>query len=1124
MLKSHEKFHSVNGKRQILIADDEIINREILREMLQDDYELLFAADGEKALKLIRENENTLSLILLDILMPNKSGLDVLKDMRADSQLSQIPVIVMTAERESEVESLELGAIDFIPKPYPPVGVIQARLRRTIELTEDRDIIQSTERDPLTGLYNREYFYRYAEQFDQYHADLVMDAVLLDINHFHMINERYGKAYGDEILKKLAGRVRAMVLEAGGFVCRREADTFMVYLPHREDYPQVMEDIMSGLLEGDAAENRVRLRMGVYPKADKTIDVEQRFDRAKMAADTVRDTFTQNIGYYDKHLHQRQLYAEQLIEEFPKAIAEKQFEVYYQPKFDIRPDTPLLASAEALVRWVHPTLGTISPGVFIPLFEENGLVRKLDSYVWRETARQIRDWKDRLGYSVPVSVNVSRIDMFDNSLPQTLETLMEDFSLTGADFLLEVTESAYTQDSLQIIRMVESLRKRGFQIEMDDFGTGYSSLHMISSLPIDALKLDMQFVRGAFSEGGNTHMLEVIIGIAAYLAVPVIAEGVETTEQVRALKRLGCDIVQGYFFSRPVPASDFEAFILQRKEVDEAKEDRIRRAAALKPLEEEARHIARRIELQGIRKETGAQIQDEPRAEQDKAEDAASPGAADAKTQTVSEGVNTSQKEGAGDLTTEGVFTHGYRSERIPDAALYEEKESAGSDRAGIPMRVISLIFFIAALLAAGALFVADMAVTRAHERMGEASDRYVEARLAASELEAASDYLTDKVRSFVVTGDVGYLQEFYKEVEEARRRDIAVENLSTLLEGVQSNAVERLNTALRLSNELISFENHAMRLVIETGNYAEKDIPSDVLAVELTDDEKQMDKAALEKRARQLVFDDNYLRYKELIRENVRLCGESLIQDSGRDLSAASDWLSFLIYLQAFLTILLLAIILGFVVLTTRLIRQPLSVMVEKMHAHEAIPPAGVRELQYVARTYNHVLAANQAAQERLSHAASHDALTGLFNRGAYDLWMENAENDHIGLILFDADDFKTINDTLGHAAGDEVLKRIANVLKASFRSSDIVCRIGGDEFAVIMTRVNSSMRALVANKIALANDMLLHPEDGTPPISLSAGVAFSDRTNSTGDIYRDADTALYRMKEAGRNGCQFY
>ncbi|MBP3901499.1 MAG: EAL domain-containing protein, partial [Blautia sp.] len=671
MMNSYGKFTPAKGRRQILIADDEIINREILGEMLRSEYDIIFACDGAETMEMIEKNQDAISLVLLDVLMPVMSGLEVLKKAKADPRYARIPFIVMTGEKDTEIESLGLGAIDFIPKPYPAPGVIKARIQRTIELMEDRDTIESTERDSLTGLYNKEFFYRYAQQMDRLNPEAPMDAVLLDISHFHIINERYGKSYGNEVLAKLGSRLNDLAVKFRGLACRRQADTFMLYLPHRDYYEGLMGTIVEALEEIDTGQNRIRLRMGVYPSVDKSVDMDLRFDRAKMAADTIKGKYTKNIGFYDEKFHQKQLYAEQLIVEFPTAIEEKQFQVYFQPKFSVVPEVPVLASAEALVRWVHPKLGMISPGEFIPLFEDNGLVQSLDRYVWEETARQIREWKDKLDCSIPVSVNVSRVDLFDSALPQKLQEILDKYGLTGADFLLEVTESAYTRDSAQIIRMVETLRDLGFRIEMDDFGTGYSSLHMISSLPIDALKLDMQFIRDAFSKGGNTHMLEVIIGIAEYLSVPVIAEGVETEEQLRALRSLGCDMVQGYFFSKPVPASDFEAFILQKKEADFLK-----------------RQTAEKSEADQLFEET-AQLDDRP-VEQ---------------------------------------LTAMYESRTREDARreVQKKEEQAKKDESssgirsvagGIHLRTASLFFAIISIVLAAALMFMNISVTRGYQRM----------------------------------------------------------------------------------------------------------------------------------------------------------------------------------------------------------------------------------------------------------------------------------------------------------------------------------------------------------------------------------------------------------------------
>ena len=578
MPDKHVKFHSIDGKRRILVIEDEAINRELLGFILQEDYELLYAATGAEGLSAIRANAETLSLVLLDLNLPDMRGMDILREIKADINLARLPVIVLTSDREAEVESLTFGAIDFISKPYPMPKVIQARVLRTIELSEDRDIILSTERDQLTDLYNQEYFYRYAEQYDTFHKDAAMDAIVIDVNHFHMINERYGKAFADEVLKRIAERTRDVVKDSGGIVCRHEADTYYIYCPHRTDYAAMLEHIGANLTDEAHARTRVRLRMGVYSEVDKTIDIERRFDRAKLAANTLRDSFAKSVAIYDNELHESELFEEQLLDGFSDALKERQFLVYYQPKFDIRPAEPVLCSAEALVRWKHPELGMVSPGVFIPLFERNGLIQQLDSYVWQAVAEQLKDWKDRLGHTVPVSVNVSRVDMYDEDFVSNMQALIAAHGLNTQEMLLEITESAYTENSDQIVDTVKQLREAGFKVEMDDFGAGYSSLNMISALPIDALKLDMQFVRNAFRGRKDTRMLEVILEIADSLMVPSIAEGVETAEQMFALKSMGCDIVQGYYFSRPIPSDEFEVFL----------------AARIRQLDEDAEQIATR--------------------------------------------------------------------------------------------------------------------------------------------------------------------------------------------------------------------------------------------------------------------------------------------------------------------------------------------------------------------------------------------------------------------------------------------------------------------------------------------------------------------------------------------------
>ena len=553
-------FHPSAEKRRILIVEDEAVNQMILSRFLEDVYEVIPAMNGTEAMELIHAQYEAISLILLDLNLPDIHGLDILRRLNANPHYARIPVIVMTADSKAELDCLTLGAIDFIPKPYPQQEIVLARIRRIVELSEDRDLLHWTERDHLTGLYNKDFFFRYASMLDDYHKTLETDVMVVDVNRFHTINNRFGKACGDKVLRQIAEQALELVHASGGIVCRSEADTFYLYCPHRSDYGEILEKL-SVRLEGEGGENRVRLRMGVYSAADKSLDIERRFDRAKMAADAVKGSVANAVGLYDHSMYEEELFTEQLIEAFPEALREKQFTVYFQPKFDIRADEPVLCSAEALARWKHPQMGMVSPAAFIPLFENNGLIQALDHFIWSEAAAEVRRLKERLGVCIPISINVSRIDLLDPMLTEKLRGIVEDNGLDYGSLILEITESAYTEDSGQIVEAVKRLREMGFVIEMDDFGTGYSSLNMLSSLPIDVLKLDMKFIRSALRDQKASRLLEAIIHLAESIDVPCIAEGVEEAGQVAELKRMGCDIIQGYFFSRPLPAEEYERFV-----------------------------------------------------------------------------------------------------------------------------------------------------------------------------------------------------------------------------------------------------------------------------------------------------------------------------------------------------------------------------------------------------------------------------------------------------------------------------------------------------------------------------------------------------------------------------------
>ena len=424
-----------------------------------------------------------------------------------------------------------------------------------------RALISATEDDDLTGLYNRDYFFEYVNRMRREQHDVPMDAMVLNIEHFHSINALNGREFGDHVLQVLGNEIGLVAGELKGIAGRFDADRFDIFCPHTEDYQTIYNRFQSKLDE--LAQNaNIRLRMGVL--AGRTgVEPVQMFDMARTACSMARGHFKEHLVIFDEIVREREMYEQRLLGDLHRALENYEFEVYYQPKYDIRIEPAKLSSAEALIRWQHPQLGMITPDDFIPLFEKSGNIEELDRYVWEQAARQISRWRLKSGVVIPVSVNLSRIDVFNPKLEETLDRILSDNGLEHDAFKLEVTESAYIDNADQLIQVVDNLRKKGYTVEMDDFGTGYSSLNMLSSISIDVLKMDKSFIRNLDTDEKTVQLVELILGIARIMDVPVVAEGVETESQLKLLKQLGCALVQGYYFSRPLHPSDFEARFLQ---------------------------------------------------------------------------------------------------------------------------------------------------------------------------------------------------------------------------------------------------------------------------------------------------------------------------------------------------------------------------------------------------------------------------------------------------------------------------------------------------------------------------------------------------------------------------------
>ncbi|MBC5708222.1 EAL domain-containing protein [Hungatella sp. L12] len=542
-------------ERKILVVEDNEINRAALCVILSSQYTVLEAENGEQALSLLEKYREGISLILLDIVMPVMDGYTFLKHLKADHRLNSIPVIVTTSNNSEadEVAALSSGATDFIAKPYS-AKVILHRAAGIIRLRETSALIHQIQYDRVTGVYSKEYFCQQVRDILLRNPDVKYDILCSDIEDFKLINDTFGMAAGDRLLRQVAELCTQRLGDHG--VCGRlNADQFACLLEHRDDYADEMFTQADSRINHGFGDQNVIMKYGIYTVEDRDVSVEQMCDRALLAAHSIKGKYGRHFALYDDKLRGTLLRRQAITDGMETALATGQFEVYLQPKYQIRDGR--LAGAEALVRWNHPEWGLQPPAEFIPIFERNGFITKLDQYVWERVCALMQSW-DEKGYPrINISVNVSRMDIYNTNLVDLLTGIVQRHGLSPSRLHLEITESAYTDTSRQLIETLGTLRRLGFVIEMDDFGSGYSSLNMLTEMPIDVLKLDMKFIQTEITRPTGQGILRFIVDLARWMKLSVVAEGVETREQLERLQNDGCDYAQGYYFAKPMPVENF---------------------------------------------------------------------------------------------------------------------------------------------------------------------------------------------------------------------------------------------------------------------------------------------------------------------------------------------------------------------------------------------------------------------------------------------------------------------------------------------------------------------------------------------------------------------------------------
>ena len=490
--------------------------------------------------------------------------------IKQDKTLSQIPVIILTekSDRDTEKKVLESGAWDFVPKPYD-ADIIKLRLKNVIARSQVsllKELNNVMNYDPLTEIYSKNKFFSASKALLKANPDKQFAFLRLDIDRFKLINSFFGTAYGDRLLKHVAKRIRdfAKTTECCTFG-RIDADVFGIFTPYqgKEETVKQIEQAVENMKKLSASYN-IMIVYGVYVVTDRSLPISFMCDRAALAAKTVKGHYMKSYAFYDDKMRLSIENEQNIINEMSDALENNEFVPYYQPKYDVKTNKPV--GVEALARWIHPTKGFISPGVFIPIFEKNGFISKLDFYIWECVCKQLKEWKDSGVPLFPVSVNVSRVNLYNPNLSKIIIELTKKYDVEPKYFNIEITESVYTDDNVMIDDITSQLRNNGFTILMDDFGSGYSSLNVLKDVQVDMLKMDMMFMFKAKYDGRAETIISSVIRMAKWLNIPVIAEGVDKAEQVEFLKSVGCDYIQGFYFSKPLPVAEYEKLISDQEE------------------------------------------------------------------------------------------------------------------------------------------------------------------------------------------------------------------------------------------------------------------------------------------------------------------------------------------------------------------------------------------------------------------------------------------------------------------------------------------------------------------------------------------------------------------------------
>ena len=415
--------------------------------------------------------------------------------------------------------------------------------------------------DRLTGLYTKDQLYKIIKQNIEVHKDTDYMVMFINVRNFKIVNDIFGNDFGDYAIKCFADKMKSSFSKRTVYG-RLGGANFGILMPKDEFDSADIENNFGNIIiaQGDVR-FPIQTQMGIFETDHEEKDVEMMFTNARIALSTIESDDSAHIAYYDDKLRQEILWNQEISSQLDDAIKNRELRPYLQPIADREGN---IVGCEALVRWIHKDYGFLPPFKFIPSLEKNGMIAEVDKYMWRCACEILSDWKKR-GWDIFVSVNISPKDFYYLDVPKYIKELVEEYGLDPRQLRVEITESVMVNDSEKVVSIMEEFRNYGFIVEMDDFGSGYSSLNMLKTLPVDVLKIDMNFLGKSEDEQRADTIVKNIINLSLDLGIVALTEGVESQNQYDVLADMGCKLFQGYYFSKPVPTDEFEDLVIVKR-------------------------------------------------------------------------------------------------------------------------------------------------------------------------------------------------------------------------------------------------------------------------------------------------------------------------------------------------------------------------------------------------------------------------------------------------------------------------------------------------------------------------------------------------------------------------------